>query len=119
MQQMSSVDTVVATRYHNVLCALKLSKPTLSIGYAAKNDMLMAEMGLVDFCQSIRSLDVERLIEQFTELESRRGQLEAAMVETNLIAARRLEQQFTVLSSTLIPMAESEPAPAERARVRT
>ena len=36
MRQIASVDTVVASRYHNVLCALKLAKPTLSVGYAAK-----------------------------------------------------------------------------------
>jgi polysaccharide pyruvyl transferase WcaK-like protein len=54
MRQMAAVDTVVATRYHNVLCALKLSKPTLSIGYATKNDVLMAGMGLGEFCQSAR-----------------------------------------------------------------
>ena len=35
----------------------------------------MAEMGLAEFCQSARSLDVDRLIEQFTELESRSAQL--------------------------------------------
>lgn len=112
MQQMSSVDTVVATRYHNVLCALKLAKPTLSIGYAAKNDVLMAEMGLADFCQSIRFLDVERLIEQFIALESRQEQLKRTMVEKNLVAARRLEHQYAVLSATLFPVAEPSPAAA-------
>lgn len=117
MQQMSSIDTVIATRYHNVLCALKLSKPTLSIGYAAKNDVLMAEMGLADFCQSIRSLDVERLIEQFTALDSRREQLKRTMVERNLANVRRLEHQYAVLSATLFPAAESAPVPAV-ARVR-
>ncbi|MGH3921297.1 MAG: polysaccharide pyruvyl transferase family protein [Pseudonocardiaceae bacterium] len=111
MQQMRSVDTVVATRYHNVLCGLKLSKPTLSIGYAAKNDVLMAEMGLTDFCQSLRSLDVERLIEQFIALESRQEQLRDTMVERNLAAARRLEHQYTVLSSTLFRVTEPAPDP--------
>lgn len=111
MRQMRSVDTVVATRYHNVLCALKLSKPTLSIGYAAKNDVLMAEMGLADFCQSIGFLDVDRLIEQFTALESRQEQLKDTMVERNLAAARRLEHQYTVLSSTLFRVTESAPDP--------
>ena len=52
MQQMAGVDTVVATRYHNVLCALKLAKPTLSVGYGAKNVALMKDMGLPGFCQS-------------------------------------------------------------------
>jgi polysaccharide pyruvyl transferase WcaK-like protein len=99
MQQMRSVDTVVATRYHNVLCAVKLSKPTLSIGYAAKNDVLMAEMGLADFCQSISSLDVTLLIDQFTALESRQEQLQRTMVARNLVAAQRLEHQYEALSA--------------------
>ena len=66
MRQIASVDTVVASRFHNVLCALKLAKPTLSVGYAEKFDVLMAEMGLAEFCQSAHSLDAGRLIEQFT-----------------------------------------------------
>jgi len=103
MSQLAAVDTVVATRYHNVLCALKLGKPTLSIGYAAKNDVLMAEMGLGEFCQSARSVDVDLLIEQFTALESRREQLRHAMTVTNQENVRRLKQQFAVLSATLFP----------------
>ncbi len=46
MRAMAPVGTVVATRYHNVVCALKLSKPTISIGYSPKNTALMADMGL-------------------------------------------------------------------------
>ena len=72
---MAPVGTVVATRYHNVMCALKLAKPTISIGYAAKNVAVMADAGLSEFCQSANSLDVDLLIEQFTELESRSAQL--------------------------------------------
>ncbi len=106
MRQMSSVDTVVATRYHNVLCALKLTKPTISISYSAKSDGVMADMGLADFCQSARAVDVERLIEQFTALESRRDQLQRTMGEKNLANVRRLEHQYDVLSATLFPMAE-------------
>src|SRR5690606_28185004 len=37
-REMADVDVVVASRYHNVLSALKLAKPTISISYAAKND---------------------------------------------------------------------------------
>ncbi len=106
MRQMATVDTVVATRYHNVLCALKLSRPTLSIGYAAKNDVLMAGMGLGEFCQSARSVDLDRLIEQFSTLESRREQLVDTMAERNRAKVRRLEQQFAVLSAALLDTAE-------------
>src|SRR5262249_3196299 len=49
MQQISEVGTVVATRFHTVLCALRLGKPTLAIGYGAKFDALMTEFGLADY----------------------------------------------------------------------
>ena len=38
---MAPASTVVATRFHNVMCALRLGKPTISIGYAKKNVALV------------------------------------------------------------------------------
>jgi len=81
MREMAAVDAVVATRYHNVLCALKACRPTVSIGYAAKNDVLMASMGLHEFVQQARALDLDRLIAQFTELEQRSAQLQRVLAE--------------------------------------
>ncbi|MGH3949246.1 MAG: polysaccharide pyruvyl transferase family protein [Pseudonocardiaceae bacterium] len=119
MRQISSVDTVVATRYHNVLCALKLAKPTISISYSAKSDGVMASMGLNDFCQSARAVDVERLIDQFRTLESRGEQLQHSMVERNRANLRRLEHQYAALSASLFPVAEPiTAAGAARARSR-
>ena len=117
MREMVPVSTVVATRYHNVICALRLCKPTLSIGYAPKNDILMADMGLSEFCQSVGSLDVDRLIEQFTELESRSAQLRLSMAERNAANARLLADQFATLSAMLFPApahAAAEHKPAHR-----
>lgn len=99
MQQMSSVGTVVATRYHNVLCALKMAKPTLSVGYARKNDALMSDMGLGDFCQSARSLDGALLIEQFAALELRSDEIRRTLASKSVAAARRLDDQFKILSA--------------------
>lgn len=96
-QKMAAVDTVVATRYHNVLCALKIGKPTLSVGYAAKNDVLMAAMGLGEFCQSARSVDLGLLLDQFHTAESRRAELIAVLAERNRRMSERLEQQFSAL----------------------
>jgi polysaccharide pyruvyl transferase WcaK-like protein len=103
MREMSAVDTIVATRYHNVLCSLKLSKPTISIAYAVKNDVLMTEMGLTDYCQQIRELDVDLLIKQFTDLEGKGTEVRRAMDEQNATAARHLDRQFAILSSTVVP----------------
>lgn len=116
MRQMATVDTVVATRYHNVLCALKLVKPTLSIGYAAKNDALMAGMGLGEFCQSAREIDVQHLIERFTELENRGTRLVDTIRERNEAHRARLEHQFAILSATLLSEVQSQPYPI-RARL--
>jgi polysaccharide pyruvyl transferase WcaK-like protein len=101
MREMSAVGTVVATRYHNVLCALKLGKPTIGIGYAAKNEVLMADMGLAEFCQSARDIDVDRLIEQFTELEKRSAELKQTLTEKNQLNTQRLKHQFAALSAQL------------------
>jgi polysaccharide pyruvyl transferase WcaK-like protein len=104
MREMAAVDTIIATRYHNVLCALKLSKPTISIGYAVKNDVLMTEMGLADYCQQIREFDVDLLIKQFTELEGKGTEVRRAMDDQNAAAALELDGQFAVLSETVIAL---------------
>jgi polysaccharide pyruvyl transferase WcaK-like protein len=67
-QQIEQTDLVVASRFHNVLCALMMGRPVVSIGYHEKNDDLMAEMGLQDYCQHIEHFTPESLIQQFQSL---------------------------------------------------
>ncbi|WP_370932258.1 polysaccharide pyruvyl transferase family protein [Amycolatopsis sp. cg13] len=103
MRSMAEVGTVVATRYHNVLCALKVGRPTVAIGYAKKNDVLMAEMGLGEFCQEARAVDVPRLIKQFEELQRRAPELKAELAARNEECNQQLKDQFALLSRSLIP----------------
>jgi polysaccharide pyruvyl transferase WcaK-like protein len=105
-QAMVPVSTVVATRFHNVMCALKLGKPTISIGYAKKNISLMADMGLAEFWQYADSLDVEKLIEQFTKLESDAARLRLIIAERNAANAQLIAEQFTSLSVLLFSRKE-------------
>jgi polysaccharide pyruvyl transferase WcaK-like protein len=114
MQAMEPVGTVVAARYHNVICALMLAKPTISIGYGEKNAVLMAGTGLADYCQSISSLDVERLIEQLTDLESHAAQLRQTIAEGNSTKAPLVERQLAELSAVLFPAPAPAPALAKR-----
>jgi polysaccharide pyruvyl transferase WcaK-like protein len=102
MGQIADTDVVVATRFHNVVCALKMCKPTVSIGYTEKNDVLMAEMGLGQFCQHIARLDPELLIEQFTDLISDRSRYDRRMREVNLEYRKALEDQTFVLESCVL-----------------
>ncbi|MGW7537392.1 polysaccharide pyruvyl transferase family protein [Amycolatopsis sp. NPDC054798] len=103
MRAMAEVGTVVATRYHNVLCALKVGTPTVAIGYAKKNDVLMAEMGLGEFCQEARAVDVPRLIDQFEQLQRRAPELKAELAARNETCNQQLKDQFALLSRSLIP----------------
>jgi polysaccharide pyruvyl transferase WcaK-like protein len=112
MRAMDQVSTVIATRYHNVICAIMLAKPTISIGYGEKNAVLMAGTGLADYCQSIGSLDVDRLIEQFTDLESHAAELRETIAAGNQAKAPLIERQFAELSAVLFPAATPAPAPA-------
>jgi polysaccharide pyruvyl transferase WcaK-like protein len=114
MRQLATVDTVVATRYHNVICALMMCRPTLSVGYAAKHEQVMAQMGLGEFCESARTVDADRLIERFIALESCAGQLIDAMAERNRANLRRVERQFEALSYALFGSAGPQPVAAAR-----
>ena len=112
IQQMAPCGVIVATRYHNVMCALKLCKPTISLGYSQKFVNLMADMGLAEFDQFAYSLDLDRLIEQFKEIESRHAELQQQMTERNAANRRSLDRQFAVLSGLLFPASERAHAEA-------
>jgi polysaccharide pyruvyl transferase WcaK-like protein len=101
--ELEQVDTVVATRFHNVVCALKTARPTVSLGYAAKNDVLMTSMGLGDYCQSARAVDVDRLIEQFLDLHTRQVELRGTLRRQAAANAALLDDQFADLSAAVIP----------------
>jgi polysaccharide pyruvyl transferase WcaK-like protein len=102
MRQIARTDVVVATRFHNVVCALKLGRPTISIGYADKNDVLMAEMGLGRFCQHVERLDLDLLIDQFTELLADRPRYERSLSHMNRAYRERLcEQELFLVARVL------------------
>jgi polysaccharide pyruvyl transferase WcaK-like protein len=110
---MAPLATIVATRYHNVICALRLAKPTISIGYAAKHDALMSDLGLAEYCQQAGSLDLGRLIEQFTDIE-RRSQLRPALAARNEALAQQVAEQYRALWALLFPAATAGTATAAR-----
>ncbi|MEU4612583.1 polysaccharide pyruvyl transferase family protein [Streptomyces umbrinus] len=106
MKETAAADTVVATRYHNLVCALKVGTPTLALSYAAKSDALMDRMGLAAYCHPAREVDAGQLLEQFRALEKRSAELRRTLAERNLTAARQLEDQFTALTAALFPAAD-------------
>ncbi|WP_030559362.1 polysaccharide pyruvyl transferase family protein [Streptomyces aureocirculatus] len=103
MKETAAADTVVATRYHNLVCALRAGTPTLAIGYAAKSDALMDRMGLGAYCHPAREIDADRLLEQFRSLEKHAAEARRTLTEHNEAAARQLARQFADLTTALFP----------------
>ncbi|GAA2475202.1 polysaccharide pyruvyl transferase family protein [Streptomyces longisporus] len=106
MKEMAAADTVVAVRYHNLICALKTGTPVLALSYAAKSDALMDRMGLGAFCHPAREVDADRLLEQFRTLEKRSAELRQVLTERNQAAAEQLAEQFAALNAALFPAAD-------------
>ena len=102
LKALAGVDVVVASRYHNVLGGLLLGKPTLSIGYAAKHDALMATVGMQAFCQRADSIDRHRLIEQFDALQHDADALTAALQQHRRELGARVHDQLDELDGTLV-----------------
>jgi polysaccharide pyruvyl transferase WcaK-like protein len=94
MRQIGEVEVVVASRFHNVLLALLLGKPVVSIAYNEKNDALMGQMGLAAYCQSIDALDLDRLIEQFSDIRANAETLRAAITRKAAAYRGELDEQY-------------------------
>jgi len=98
--QVALTDVVVSPRFHNLILGLLLNKLVMSISYDPKNDALLQRFGLGRYCQPIDGLDVERLIEQFIDLE-RHGAARLPVLRERAGECRRLldEQYRLVLAN--------------------
>jgi polysaccharide pyruvyl transferase WcaK-like protein len=95
--QLAGTDIVVATRFHNVLLALLLNKPVISISFHHKCASLMEEMGLSAYCHDINHMDAGRLIEQFQDLERNAEKLKPAIKQRVEQSRRALDEQYSVI----------------------
>ena len=73
LDQIGRTDAVIATRYHNVVGALMMARPTVSIGYAEKNKEVMDDVGLGTYCHHVENFssecvlrDLDRVLEQWS-----------------------------------------------------
>lgn len=111
MAETAAAEAVVATRYHNLVCALRTGTPTLALSYAAKSDALMEDMGLGAYRHPAREVDADRLLDRFRALEKHAAEVRRTLAERNGAAARRLDAHFGALSSSLFP---DRPVPTSR-----
>jgi polysaccharide pyruvyl transferase WcaK-like protein len=75
LAQLAATDIVVSARFHNVLLALMLDKPAISLSYHEKFAALVAGVGLPECCHDIDRLDVRTVTAQIVDLEKRADDL--------------------------------------------
>jgi polysaccharide pyruvyl transferase WcaK-like protein len=102
MRQMTDTDLVVATRFHNIVCAMNVGLPVISLSYAPKNDALLNDAGLGAFSQHCEKFDVEAILEQIERQIRERDHL-SALVTTAVDRYRRVlkEQEDALLNRWL------------------
>ena len=103
MREIDRTEIVVASRYHNIVCALKLGRPTISISYSVKHDELMQRAGIGGFCQDIETLRLDQLLEQFQDIAGNRVFYQALIGERVAEFQRELDEQEQVLLQAIVP----------------
>ena len=94
---LAGTDIVIATRYHNVVCALMLGKPVISLGYGAKNDVLLADVGMGRYCQHIEGFEPSVLMDHFCEVQANQKRFEACIRQRTEGYRRLVSDQFSTL----------------------
>jgi len=97
LPQIAATNIVVATRFHNILLALILNKPVISISFHHKCASLMEEMGLSEYCQDINHMNGDRLIEQFQHLERNAEKLKPVIRQKVEQSAKALDEQYSLI----------------------
>jgi len=103
MQQMVGLDAVVATRFHNVVCALRTARPTISLGYSAKNAVLMADVGLAGYCHPADGFDPGTVLGQLSELLADADRVSERIARRTRGYREALDEQFAQLDAVLFP----------------
>jgi polysaccharide pyruvyl transferase WcaK-like protein len=95
--EIAATDVVVATRFHNVLLAMLLNKPVISISFHHKCSALMRQMRLSEYGHEIHHMDADRLIGQFQMLEENREAVERMIGHRVDEARAALDEQYDLL----------------------
>ena len=101
IELLGPVAAVVATRFHNLMFALKLGKPTIALSYARKIDSLMGDLGLGEYCLPAGSIDVGALKTLFTDVDTRRDEISVEIDKVVDERSQAARVQFTELSKAV------------------
>jgi len=97
LPQIAATDIVVATRFHNVLLALFLNKPVISVSFHHKCASLMGDMGMEKYSHDIDRMNAARLIEQFQDLEKNAERVRPLIRQKVEQCRKALDEQYGLI----------------------
>ncbi len=96
MRDIVLTDIAIVSRYHNAVCALKLGRPTISLGYAQKNVDLLADFEQHHYAQHIESFDGQLLAAHFREICIDLASVTQTILARGVEVQRRLTEQESI-----------------------
>jgi polysaccharide pyruvyl transferase WcaK-like protein len=113
MDDVAGCRIVVAARYHNLVCSLRMARPTIAIGYGGKHDDLLERAGLAGNSEHISAFTVSWLTQRFLDLEGRQQAIVADLVRRNARMRRELDAQYDDLRRGVLGVSPgTSPRPA-------
>ena len=97
VSKLAVTDIVVSPRFHNILLALMLCKPVISLSYHEKFHCVMAEFGLPEYCHNIDDLDIQKLIKQVIEIEKNANSFKVFAKQKTQEFRNALDKQYGVI----------------------
>lgn len=70
LRQLAECEVVISPRFHNLVLGLTLYKRVIALSDLRKVEVLLADLGLPQYCLPLASLDCDALVARFTELQS-------------------------------------------------
>jgi polysaccharide pyruvyl transferase WcaK-like protein len=101
LSQLARTDLVVATRFHNLVLALVLEKPVISLAFHHKCVSLMSDMGLARYCHDIHHVEPEKLIAQFCDLVANEDQLKRLIRAKTKEFREALNEQYELVFDSI------------------
>ena len=102
MMAFSQADIAVVTRFHNLVCALRVGCPAISLGYSEKNDELLRQFGMGQFSYAIENFDLEILKRKTEEILAASDRLRPRLRDTASRNASQLTRQEALLAAEFL-----------------
>jgi polysaccharide pyruvyl transferase WcaK-like protein len=102
MTEMAAAEVAVVSRFHNLVSALVVGTPAVSLSYADKSARLLTEFGLEGLVQPIEGFDVDLLLAQVDRARSARPTLEVTVKEVAGRYAEELKEHLDQLCDEVL-----------------